>query len=176
MKKNKLPYQQEPGFKVPPNYFEDLEEALMRKVTQDKAGMDNYKGAPGFVVPEEYLQQLEEQVLLKVEQDQNKEKVISILKLPKLYYAAAVAAILVILLSTGIFNSTVPVFTIDSVELSALEDYIDNGYLDLTFEEISTYITEEGNPIENFNASALSDEEVLNYLNQNVEDPGLLIE
>lgn len=176
MKKRNLSYQEKSGFKVPQNYFEGLEENLMRKISQESAGVENYKGAPGFVVPENYFRQLEDQVLQKIEKDQGQGKVRSIFARKTLYYAAAVAAVFILLLSTNLFNSTAPEYTIDSLEMSALEDYIDKGYMDFTFDEISAYITEEGNPMENFNASALSDEEVFTYLSEDIEDPSLLIE
>lgn len=176
MKKRNLSYQEKSGFKVPQDYFENLEETLMRKISPENTTVESYKGSPGFVVPEDYFQQMEVQVLQKIEKDQEQGKVISIVARKTLYYAAAVAAVVVILLSTNLFNSTVPEYTIDSVEMSALEDYIDKGYMDFTFDEISAYITEEGNPMQNFNASTLSDEEVFTYLSEDIEDPGLLIE
>ncbi|UJH91995.1 hypothetical protein LZ575_05030 [Antarcticibacterium sp. 1MA-6-2] len=176
MKKNKLSYQQKTGFRIPQNYFEDLEENLMRKISQEDIDVDNLKVAPGFIVPQDYFEKLEERVLKRVTKEQERGKIYSLFNQQIFYYAAAAAAIIVLLLSTNLFNNNAPQYTIDSVELSALEDYIDNGYMDFTFDEISSYITEEGNPTENFNVSALSDEEVFIYLSQDVEDPGLLIE
>ena len=176
MKKKKLSYQQKSGFQVPPNYFGDLEEIMLRKISGPEAGIDNYQASPGFTVPDNYFNSLEERILQNIEKPEEKGRVIPLFKRKSFYYAAAVAAVFIGLLWTNLFKPNVPEYTIDSVELSALENYIDEGYLDLNFNEISAYITEEGNPVENFNASALTDEEVLIYLSENVEDPDLLLE
>jgi hypothetical protein len=57
MKKNKLPYRPDAGFKVPENYFQDFEAQMMRKVTAGDTLDNSYKGQSGFAVPAGLFQQ-----------------------------------------------------------------------------------------------------------------------
>lgn len=176
MKENKLPYRQNAGFRVPDNYFQDFEAKLMREVTSGNSPGDIYKGKPGFKVPQDYFDQLEENIIEKLELSAPGTKVIPLWKKKKLYYATAVAAVFLAIISTVLFNPVLPEYSIESIELSAIEEYIDRGYIDLNFNEISAFITEEGYAADDFNTSGLSDEEMLDYLSENLEDPDLLFE
>lgn len=176
MKKNWLAYHHKPGFQVPKDYFEELEDKVMHAVTKEQAMEVAYKGRPGFDVPEEYFANLDSRIMRKIEEQKEDDKVISIFRTPKYYYAAAVVAVFLGVFSTLLFNPSIPEYSIDGVELSALEEYIDKGYVDLNFNEISAFISEEGEYIENFNISGLNDEDVVDYLNEHVEDPNLLFD
>ncbi len=176
MKKNKLPYQQKSGFKVPENYFQDLEAKIMHKVTNDEESLETYKGQPGFALPPNYFEQLEETIFAKLELEAREKKVIPLWKKRKFYYATAVAAVFLAIISTVLFNPVLPETSMESIELSAIEEYIDRGYIDLNFNEISAYLTEEGYAADNFNTSGLTDEEMLDYLTENVEDPETLFD
>lgn len=176
MKKNKLPYPQNSGFKVPDNYFQELEARILHRVTQEGDSMESFKGQPGFVVPKDYFDQLEENILEKLELKTPAGKVIPLYKKKKFYYAASVAAVFLAIISTVLFNPVLPDYSIETIELSAIEEYIDRGYIDLNFNEISAYITEEGYAVDDFNTSGLSDEEMLDYLSENLEDQDLLFE
>jgi hypothetical protein len=177
MKNNMLPNHQRPGFKVPENYFEDLEAGIMAAV-DEKQLLENlkFKANPGFTVPDEYFSTLENKVLEKIGQPHGKGKVISLFNNTKFYYATAAAAVFIAIISTYFFNPVGNNFTIDSLELSAIERYIDDGHINLNYNEISAFMIEEGYSFDNFNTSGLSDEEVFNYLSENVEDPNLLYE
>jgi hypothetical protein len=176
MKKNKLPYQQNAGFKVPENYFQDFEAQMMRKVTAGDSLDNSYKGQPGFGVPQDYFKELEKNLVDKLELSSSPVKVVPLWRKKKLYYATAVAAVFLAIISTVLFNPVLPEYSIETVELSALEEYIDRGYIDLNFNEISAYLSEEGYAADNFNTSGLTDEEMLDYLTENVEDPEMLFE
>lgn len=176
MKENKLPYPQDAGFKVPDNYFQDLEAQIMDKVSNGTTLLDSYKGKPGFEVPQDYFKQLEENITEKLELTAPGKKVIPLWKKKKLYYATAVAAVFLAIISTVLFNPVLPDYSIETIELSAIEEYIDRGYIDLNFNEISAFLTEEGYAADDFNTSGLSDEEMLDYLSENLEDPDLLFD
>lgn len=178
MKKNKLSYHSKAGFKVPENYFDDLEARLIDiSSSSGEALANSEKGKPGFGVPDNYFEQLEEKVLQKVETKRKAGKVISILNREVLYYAAAVAAILLIVVPSVLLK---PVetsgFSMDTVEISSIEFYINSGYIDFNFNEISSFLTEEDYVVESFNTSNLSDEDVFYYLSEQVEDPNYLLE
>ncbi|HSI68864.1 MAG TPA: hypothetical protein VK941_01420 [Gillisia sp.] len=176
MKKNKLPYPQNAGFKVPENYFQDFEAQLMRKVTGDNMLDNSYKGKPGFGIPKDYFSKLDEKIIGELELSAPVVKVIPLWKKKIVYYSTAVAAVFLAIISTVLFNPVLPEYSIETVELAAIEEYIDRGYIDLNFNEISAFITEEGYAADNFNTSDLSDEEMLDYLNENIEDPETLFD
>ncbi|MCM4160621.1 hypothetical protein FHG64_18530 [Antarcticibacterium flavum] len=176
MKRNKLPYSQKSGFQVPENYFQDLEDRIMNKVTNDESSLEYLKGQSGFVVPQDYFEQFEGKVIDKLGLDTPDKKVIPLWKKKKFYYTTAVAAVFIAIISTVLFNPVLPDYTMENIELAAFEEYIDRGYIDLNFNEISAFITEEGYAGDSFNTAELSDEEMLDYLNENVEDPELLFD
>ena len=181
MKKNKLPYHQDPGFKVPPNYFEDLEERLLNAAASENSLRSIEKKKIGFIIPENYFDDLERRVLQKIEGKQvikeEKGKLIPLISREAIYYVAAVAAIFIFIFSTIDLNPKVEQeYNMNSVELSALEEYINNGYLDFNFMEVTSFLSEEDYVLQDFDTADFSDEEVLNYLTENIEDPNLLLE
>lgn len=177
MKHNILPYNSESGFKVPDNYFEDFEENMMRSIG-DKPAMENivFKANSGFKVPDLYFENLEKEILQKVEGEKKGGKVIAFFQTTKFYYAAAVAAVFIGIVSTVFFNPTTEEFSIDGLELSAIDQYIEEGNVDFNFNEISAFMVEEDYPFDDFNTSGLSDEQVFEYLSENIEDPNILYE
>lgn len=177
MKKNKLPYHNKPGFKTPDHYFQDFEDRIMQAVQQENIlpdAMETYSGNPGFSVPEGYFNQLEDRILAKV--NQNEPKVIPLFSARKLFYAAAVAAVFIGIISTLFFRNDATEYTMDTIELSALENYIEEGYFDLDFNELSAFMTEDGYSFGDYNTDEFSDEAVYNYINENIEDPEFLFE
>lgn len=176
MKQNKLPYQNKSGFKVPENFFEDFEEKMMRSVGEKPVLEDALSAGSGFKVPESYFEDLERDILLKVEGENKGGKLITLFNNTKLYYAAAVAAVFIGIVSTVFFTPVSESYSIDGLELSAIEQYIDEGYINFNFNEISAFMAEEDLAFDDFNTSGLSDEQVLEYLSENIEDPNLLYE
>lgn len=177
MKNNKLPYRKNSGFQIPDQYFQDFEERLMQKVQQENLlpeGMETYSRKPGFVVPDGYFSALEGSILNSINKEE--QKVIPLFPGRKLFYAAAVAAVFIGLVSTLFLRNENSEFTMDSIELSALENYIEEGYFDLDFVELSAFMTEDGYSFGDYNTDRFSDEAVYNYINENIEDPEFLFE
>lgn len=175
MKKNKS-HINKSGFKIPENFLEDFEEKMMRSVGEKPVLQDSYKNNSGFKVPDIYFDNLEKDVLQKVESQKKGGKLISLFNNKKLFYAVAVAAVFVGLISTVNLNPVSDNYTMGGVELSAIEQYIDEGYIDLNFNEISAFMADEDLSFEEFNTSGISDEQVLDYLSENIEDPNILYE
>jgi hypothetical protein len=136
--------------------------------------LEQYKEKSGFTIPENYFDGLEDQVMAKVERPEPRGITISLFRKKKLYAAAVIAAIFIGIIST-LFLKQDPINSLDSEEISVLEEYIDQENIDLNFEEITTFIFEEGYVLDNLNTSVLSDEAVFDYINEHVEDPALLL-
>ena len=177
MKNNKLPYHLKPGFKVPNDYFENFEERLMHSIksegNEDEL-IKTYKGNSGFNIPEGYFESLDTRIMEKIQSEEV--KVIPLFSVKKLFYAAAVAAVFIGIVSTLFFREDNIVFDMNSIELSALENYIEEGYFDLDYYELSSFMTQEGYSFGDYSTSEFSDEAVYNYINENIEDPELLFE
>jgi hypothetical protein len=174
MKKYKS-YNPKSGFKVPENYFREFEAKMMASTDESQDCMDNSNKDSGFKVPQDYFATLEENILAKIEEPTKKGKVVSIFNRRKLYAAAAVAAVFIGIISTLLFKPT-PQQTFNSLEISVMEDYIDSEAMEFDYNDISSFIYEEGYVLDILNDSEVSDDAVFDYLNENIEDPSLFIE
>ncbi len=178
MKNKKIPYNAKSGFKVPQNYFEDFEAKLMNAVTsrEQEKNFTDKRLESGFKVPSNYFDNLEAEVLQKTSSISRKGKVINFYgRKETLYYIAGIAAVFIFVISTVLLKpKQSPLFTLDGVELTTLENYIDEGYIDMNYNEISSFISEEGYFVDQMVTSEINDEDVYEYLNETMEDPGLL--
>lgn len=174
MKKNLKTYKNKPGFKIPSNYMQDFEAKLLNSLDIDSTS-NNSQNKNSFNVPEGYFDTLEKEVLAKVNMDASNGKVVSLFTRKSFYYAAAVAAVFITLISTVLFKAP-DTNSINNLEYAALENYFNDEDSDLNYNELSNLIYEDGVIIESLNASNFSDDAILDYLNENVEDSGLIIE
>jgi len=174
MKKNKLATHFKPGFKVPNHYFEDFEAKMMRAISHEESALEQYKEKSGFTIPENYFDGLEDQVLAKVERPETRGMIISLFRKKKFYAAAGIAAVFIGIISTLLLKPN-PVNSLDSENISVLEEYIYGENIELNFNEITTFIYEEGYVLDDLNTSGLSDEAVFDYINEHVEDPALIL-
>jgi len=164
-------YKNKSGFQIPPNYMEEFEANLFEKLNVSNSLAEKEKS--GFQVPQDYFSTLESQILSKVDSDSSKGKIIKLYSRKRLYYASAVAAIFIVMFSTFLFNPTNS-NSLNTIDYATLEEYIDEE--DLDYYEISNLIYEDGYIIESLNASNFNDEAIFEYLNENVEDSGFIIE
>lgn len=175
MEKNKFTYNPKSGFKVPENYFEDFEAKVLDSLFLEQELSKTIEKDPGFKVPLDYFETLESKIYTRIENPEFEGKVIPLYRRRKFYYSAAVAAIFVGIISTLLFKP-VPGNSFDSIELSAIEAYMDSGNIDFNYSEISAIIYEEDYVFDNITKSNLSDDAVFEYLNENIEDPSLILE
>lgn len=162
MKKNGLPYRKD-SFKVPEGYFEALEDRVLESVDQDMGGENS---DPGFAVPEGYFANLEDRVLDRIERESTKTRVIDLFNREAFYYAAGVAAVFVAIVTTFFFDRPQAI-TYESVDMVTLEDYLDE-----IWDDPSEQMIQSGEY--DFATSSQEDfdyEAVLEYLNENVEEP-----
>lgn len=174
MKKKKIAYKSNPGFKVPDNYFEEFEDRMMHAVSQPTPLSDS-KGKSGFTVPQNYFESVEVKIFEKVQEQKPKATVIPLFRKRKFYYAASVAAVFIGIISTLLLKPN-PELTVGSIEYSALEYFIEEGSMDLNFNEISSFMFEEDYVLEDLYDSNLNEEELFNYLSENVDYADLLEE
>ncbi len=173
MKKDKLSYHNDPGFSVPSNYFEELEKELLDMVqhSESEKVLDNIEGS-GFKAPEGYFESFE----VKFPDNALREtKIIPLFKKEYMLYAASIAAI-IIALAGSLYINPAPVDTWENIELSVLENYINDNNIDLTTTEISGLLFNDGIVVDDSNFNEVNSEAMLDYLEENVEDPTFILE
>lgn len=175
MEKNKFTYNPKSGFKVPENYFEDFESNMLDSLFLEPELLKTIEKDPGYKVPSDYFETLESKIFARLENSKSKVKVIPIYRERKFYYYAAVAAIFVGLISTLLF-SPVQEYSFESIELSAIEAYMDSGTIDFNYSEISSIIYDEEYVFDYSTKSNLSDDAVFEYLNENMDDSFIILE
>ncbi|MFV8226016.1 hypothetical protein [Christiangramia aquimixticola] len=176
MKPNRSKYCKNSGFKTPENYFSTLEDRVMHAIDPEGVDLEGQVDS-GFKVPEAYFDTLESSILKKIENDNR--PVRRIFRKEFIYYAAA-AAVIAFLMLGNFFTpspSTTPGW--DDIEVSAMESYLDEGYemdyLDLSSSDYAEFFN-SGKLFEESDLDQLTSEAVIQYLDENVEDPLYIME
>ena len=168
------------GFSIPENYFEEIENAI-----SDKLFTDSLSNTSGHKIPENYLEQIENTVLSKLEKERTPSEKVpegyfdsvedqvfdrlaleekpKIISLKKYWIPVVVAASLALLVS--IYN---PFSTNQNIEVSEIEQWIDEGNLELNPYEIAELYNDE---LENISIeNTLNTDDLEDYLNNQISE------
>ncbi|MFT5848013.1 MAG: hypothetical protein ACJARX_000198 [Psychroserpens sp.] len=155
MKQNKLDTINTSGFKVPKDYFSQVEAQILNEVD-----LKNKVEVSGFHIPDSYFETIEKSIVQKLK-DEQRVKVINLFSWKKTIYAsAAIAACLVLMFN--VFYNTSEVLTFDSLETASIENYLEQE--DYTSYELASLLTEEELNINNFTDTEISEESLEDYL------------
>ena len=164
-----------PGFTVPEGYFEALDARVLAKLKEVPLPENN-----GFTVPEGYFDAVED-TILKTSKTAGWE--VHVTKTPKQqnstnksiwYSIAGIAAVLAVVFTLYPFgNGTVSLEDINSTSISA---YLEEGSLELTPDEIATYLNDEDFDALMVASEEISEENLSEYLYNHLDDNSLLIE
>lgn len=152
-----------PNFQVPKDYFEDFEEQLFTKIEEG-----NLPKSAGFTVPHGYFDQVEQEILTAVK-PKEPTKVIPLFSKKNLGYIAAIAASLVIGVSL-IFPTSQEQITLDTINLSAIDSYIEDGNLNLDLYDLMSYLNDSDLSNIDFDMAELSDLDLEGYLQENTNE------
>ena len=158
------------GFKVPEDYFDNFEKQLF-----DKIELETMPKETGFKVPDGYFDKLEDTVLQKLNALEKPQKVIPLNSKRTWGYITAIAASLAIIIMLLIKNESL-VKQMDSLKTAAIENYIDEGYLDLQSYEVLALLDDEDLTNMNLENDIFSEESLEDYLLENSIEETLLIE
>ena len=153
------------GFKIPENYLENFDDALLSRIAfEEESKLPN---KDGFAVPDGYFNTLHKNITDKLEEPTA--KVIPLKSYKKYYYAAMAAAALLVLF-IGINLNKTESYSIDDLANADIDAYIE--YTDL---DLSTYEIAEVVPVDNLDLAdileiGLNEENVLDYLDENVDN------
>lgn len=175
MKRKGSTYHKNSGFKTPPNYFEEFENRLDARMQQEPE-FTFVEMETGFKTPNNYFEELETRVISNIEKES---KVIHLFTKQTWYYVAGLAAMFVLIFNLSKTNSySSP--TWDNLELSVMENYIDEGYdmgyIDLTTSDFSEYIFDDGRLIEDSDFNSVTSNAAFEYIDEYVEDPTYILE
>lgn len=173
MKENRLPYHRKPGFQIPQDYLEELEERLMLKVTPSEIGSSPLeKTKRAFTVPGNYFEDLEDRVMKNVTGQQKKEpKLISLFRKEAFYYVAGVAAVLVAVVTSISVPQSQPQ-SLDSLDMLSLETYLEET-IDYSNPEAGL-ITGKMIFATSTQSTNIDQEALMEYLHENLEEPSLI--
>ncbi len=117
---------------------------------------------------------MEVQVIKTVTASEKPAKVIQLF--PKKYfgYAAAIAASLII--GFAIFNTNSDNSNLDSLQLAAIDTYIEDGNLNLDLYDLTSYIDDEDITDLNLDNHQFSETTLENYILENVDEETLINE
>lgn len=155
------------SFNTPEGYFESFHERLMDKI--NKEGNETESIIPksdGFAVPEGYFNGVTEKVLSKTTGNQG--KVIQLKSYRKFYYGAAVAAVFLLIFGLN-WKSDTPI-DFEDLANTEIDAYFENTEIDMTSYEIAELVPLENLELNDVLENDIEAENILEYLDENVED------
>ena len=147
------------GFKAPENYFQGLEDSVLNKIKLKDIE------TPGFTMPKGYLDTLEDNVLAKVSENKDT-KVINLYSRRNLLYVSSIAASILLLFNLSVFESN-RTASFDTLDTATVENYIMNEYINSY--DMASLLTDEDIVEEDFIEHSFSDENVENYILNNID-------
>jgi hypothetical protein len=179
------------GFKVPIDYFDEIENDVISKLNTEKFSKRNNFNVPNdyfnevedivvaklkaeaiqkndaTIIPDNYFDKIEDKVFNKLKSEK-KSKVITLKKFTKFIAPIAIAASLLLLVY---LNTTSKKYTFDSISTAAIESYFENGGNDVDVLSIASLYTEDELKNEEIFDSTVTDSVVVNYLSEeNLEE------
>ena len=156
-------------FKTPEGYFEGFTDKLMDRISTQK---DNQRDplsskSGGFIVPDAYFEGLNSKILKKLDQDET--KVIPLNPRAKyLYYAAAIAAVVLLTIGIRYTQSAEPTF--ESLAKTEIEDYFEHTASGFSTYEIAEVIPVDDLEISDVLENEFEDENIIDYLDNSLDD------
>ena len=159
-------------FKTPEGYFESFNERLMNRLETEEEDVvsEIIPKADGFTVPEGYFDGVNTGVKNRLASSSKVvSKVVSLRSYRTFYYAAAsIAAIFVLVLAWNWDNQ--PQVGFDDLANTEIDAYFESNEFGLTSYEIAEVLPVENIGVIDITDSEIEEENLLEYLNENIED------
>ncbi|ASV31883.1 hypothetical protein [Maribacter cobaltidurans] len=153
-------------FNIPKDYFNSFEDKLKDRIFKEDSFIPKNDG---FGIPESYFEQLQAQLTAKVEEEKSSPKVTPLYSYKKfLAIAASIAALLILAVGINWNNDDTLSFT--DLANSEIEAYFNDTEIDLSSDEIAEVLPIDGYEINDFVKPEMTEENLLDYLNENVEN------
>jgi hypothetical protein len=155
-------------FKVPTNYFDEFQNHLLNKINEEVLPKNI-----GFKTPTGYFNKLDVKIKRKNNSKSKEKKLIPVVSKKIFIYAASLAAIVILVFS--VIKDTTRFYTLEEIEISNIENFINEGNIQLKQHEISILFTDEILNNMTRNQSRLSGNQLENYLLENINDLNALL-
>lgn len=142
-----------PGFKVPSNYFEEFSDALFTKIEEDKIPKET-----GFLSPNTYFDNLEETIISRIDFPKKKKNT----KIKILYTISSIAAAVVLYLGISKYQQPETI-TFDSITVVDVEEWITSGNMSINSYDIASIETDVFTTL-SLKSNDFSNEELNDYL------------
>jgi hypothetical protein len=164
MKNNKHTH----GFKAPDDYFISFE----RKLLEELALQEKVKQT-GFGVPSTYFESIEDRMVAAVHVAEKETPVRSLFHNRTFWLVTATAACFAIVFSVVDFNSTT---NFSGIDAAMVEAYINDDNLDLNTYDVLAVLDDDAIAVFSNQSELFSEENLENYLLDNLEDTSLINE
>ena len=156
------------GFKVPKNYFENFDDALLKLLPEGKNTNNilSQQIGTGLKTPDTYFNTLEDTLFHKIEKEQKTTKVISLFTRKNILSFAGIAAMIAIIISITLPKENKTPIDFDSIAIAEIQEYLDEENIELLETDIATLIEDDINISNIFiaNTDNISDDILLDYL------------
>lgn len=146
------------GFTTPSNYLNNLEDAILVKLSEEKLSK-----VAGFETPKNYFNNLEDTILAKVSSPKKETKIVTLKSrvLKIIPFAAAASVLLFIGLNSFVFNST-DEFTINNLSENDLEYWISSNIINTN--DVTEILQDEILDESDFSLITIKDEVIEDYI------------
>lgn len=152
-------------FSTPKGYFDSFEESLRDRLAKENSPIPKQEG---FRIPSSYFDDLQSRLTARLEEENTGPKVIQLTPFSKfMAIAASIAAVTFLALGINWGNGEELSFT--DLANSEIEAYFDDNELDLSSDEIAEVLPVDTYEINDFVQPQLNEDNLLDYLNENVE-------
>jgi hypothetical protein len=164
------------GFKIPEGYFEEFDARMRDKLKEEQLPKD-----AGFAVPEGYFDAIEEKILqaettYKWQPFRNAQNYGAKPHPKKFVYSlVGIAAVLAIILSLFPFGTGAAI-SFEDLNETAVSEYIQDGALNLTADDLAMYLQDEYFDLLVIPSEEISEENLSDYLLNNLDNNTLLFE
>lgn len=165
MKKNKIHNINETGFKVPNDYFSNLDDSILTHIKL-KEKINN----SGFITPQNYFETLEKNIIEKISKKESI-KVIPLFSKRNIIYVSSIAAAVLLLFNLSIFDKK---SDWDKLDTETVENYIIEE--NIGSYEIASLLSEDSFIEENFIIQGINEEHLETYLLDNLDIEDFIIE
>ncbi|ADV47452.1 hypothetical protein Celal_0095 [Cellulophaga algicola DSM 14237] len=152
------------SFKVPEGYFDNFTSKLLDNLPEEATITPKNEG---FKIPDGYLENFNKELEDKL--NVNEPKVIALKPYKKYYYAAASIAA-AITIAIGLNMNTAPELSFDDLADVDIENYFDSNESSLSSYDIAEIIPVSELEIYDVIDNHLSNENVMEYLENNIDD------
>lgn len=157
------------GMNTPEGYFDNFEDRMLIRVMEE-----DFPDKAGFAVPDTYFTEAEDRILAATSNTENT-GVVSIFRKRTLLYAASIAACAVLVV-TIFSKSSANEISADDLSVEAVEAYINNSGAAIDAYDVMAMLDEETLEAITIPSEILSEENLEDYIIENIDETSLLIE